>query len=54
MKIEEKLNIRRNGKLLKSVSTLNGYLMDNYNMILISKKVKEQGKLVTIWLLNNI
>ena len=52
--LAEKLNIRRNGKLLKSVSVLNGYLMDNYNMILISKQIREQGKKVTIWLLNNI
>ena len=51
--LAEKLNIRRNGKLLKSVSVLNGYLMDNYNMILISKHIREQGKKVTIWILNN-
>lgn len=51
----EKLNLRdgRN-RLQKKVSTLNGYLLDNYNMMLISKKVKEKGKLVTVWLLNNI
>ena len=51
----EKLNLRdgRN-RLQKKIYTLNGYLLDNYNMILISKQVKEKGKLVTIWLLNNI
>ena len=41
-------------RLQKKVSTLNGYLLDNYNMMLISKQIREDGKKITIWLLNNI
>ena len=41
-------------RLQKKVSTLNGYLLDNYNMMLISKQIRKDGKKVTIWLLNNI
>ena len=41
-------------RLQKKVSTLNGYLLDNYNMMLISKQIREEGKKITIWLLNNI
>ena len=50
----EKLNLRDNyNRLQKKISTLNDYLSDNYNMMLISKRVKEKGKLVTVWILNN-
>ena len=49
------INLRDSrNKLQKKLCTLNGYLLDNYNMILISKKIKKQGKLVTIWVLGNI
>ena len=49
----EKLDLRDNrNRLQKKISTLNRYLLDNYNMMLISKRVKEQGKHVTVWLLN--
>lgn len=50
-----KIGLKDNqNRLQKKISTLNGYLIDNYNMMLISKRVKEQGKLVTVWIINNI
>ena len=51
----DKLNLTDSrGRQQKKITTLAGYVLDNFNMILISKKVKEKGKLVTIWLLNNV
>lgn len=42
------------GRLQRKVTTLSGYMIDNFNMILISKRVKEDNKLKTIWFVNNI
>lgn len=51
----ERLNIRDDRhRLQKKISTLNGYLIDNYNMMLISKRIREEGDRTTIWLINNI
>ena len=51
----EKLNLRDSrNRLQKKISTLNEYLSDNYNTTLISKRIREDGKKVTIWILNNI
>ena len=52
--LAEKVNIRKDGKLLKSISVLNGYFIDNYNITIKSKQIREQGKKVTIWILINI
>ena len=50
-----KLNIKDNrGRLQKKVTTLRGYLLDNFNMDLISKKVKIDGKITTVWIINNM
>ena len=38
----------------RSVGMLNSYLKDNYRMQLISKRVKVEGKLVTIWEVSNM
>ena len=32
------------GRQIKSINTLNAYLIDNYNMTIISKRIKMQGK----------
>ena len=51
----ERLNIRDDrNRLQKKISTLNGYLIDNYNMTLISKRIRKEGDRNTIWLINNI
>lgn len=42
------------GRLKKSVSILNNYLIDNFNYTLHSKKVKENGKLITVWVISKI
>ena len=53
LELIEKINLRADGKQQKSVSILNAYLIENFNKQLISKRVKEQGKLVTVWELSN-
>lgn len=50
----EKLDLRINGRILKSVSSLNSALIEKFNMSLNSKRVKEKGKLETIWILSEI
>ena len=40
------------GRIQKQVSTLNGYLTDNFNMTLISKVVRENNKRKTVWLID--
>ena len=45
----EKLNIRRDGKQMKSVGVLDSVLKEEYNMQVISKRVKIKNKLVTVW-----
>ena len=41
-------------RVQKSISAINSYLIENCNYTINSKKVKEQGKLVTIWLVSKI
>lgn len=43
------LRDRRNNRLQKSISILNAYLEENYNVQLTSKRVKKDKKLSTIW-----
>lgn len=49
------INLRDNrNRQQKSVGSLNSYLQDNYQMQLISKKVKVKGKKVTVWEVSNM
>lgn len=49
------INLRDSrNRLQKSLCVLNGYLIDNFNMVLISKKIIKCDRLVTIWVLGNI
>ena len=42
------------GRQIKSINTLNAYLIDNYNMTIISKRIKMQGKLKTVWIVSQL
>ena len=44
----------RLGRLQKSISAINGYLISNTSYTVISQKVKENGKLVTVWIISEI
>ena len=44
----------RLGRLQKSISAINGYLISNTSYTVISKKVKENGRLVTVWIISEI
>lgn len=51
----EFFNIRKDGKLLKSIRTLNSYLEEaKLPFMIISKKVKENNKLITIWTIEKL
>ena len=54
LELIEKINLRVNGKQQKSVSKLNSYLIENFNKQLISKRVKEQGKRIRVWILSDV
>ena len=41
-------------RLQKSISIINSYLIENYNYTVSSKKIKEQGKLIKIWVISYI
>lgn len=50
----DKLNIRDGSRhLQKSISIINAYLIENFDISAISKRVKENGKLKTVWILSN-
>ena len=42
------------GRQIKSINTLNAYLIDNYNMTIISKRIKKEGKLKTVWIVSQL
>lgn len=42
------------GRQIKSINTLNAYLIDNYNMTIITKRIKMQGKLKTVWIVSQL
>lgn len=47
------INIRRNRKLLKSIDSLNSYFKEyKLPFLIISMRIKENGKLITIWKVN--
>lgn len=51
----EILNIRDSrNRLQKSVNILNQYLTKNYEMTVVSKRVKESGKLKTVWIISSL
>ena len=48
--LAELVNIRRNGKLLKSIDSLNSYFKEyELPFLIVSTRIKEKGKLITIW-----
>ena len=51
----KKVNIRRDGKLLKSISSLSAYFEEEkLNYSVISKRVKEKEKQVRVWIVSKI
>lgn len=51
----EKIGLKdKRGRIQKSVSILNEYMIDNYEICITSKRVKEEGKLKTVWILTSI
>ena len=51
----EKLNVRVDGKLKKTVKPINKWLVENdYNYIIINKKFKIEGKLEARWLVSKV
>lgn len=53
--LAELVNIRRNGKLLKSIDSLNSYFKEyKLPFLIISMRIKENGKLITIWKVNKV
>lgn len=42
------------GRQVKSINILNAYLIENYNKTLISKRVKINNKLCTVWIISNL
>ena len=51
----EKVDLRDSyNRLQKSISAINSYLIENYNYSVISKRVKEKGKQMRVWILSNV
>ena len=42
------------GRQVKSINILNAYLIDNYNMSVISKQISENNKRVRYWIVSKI
>lgn len=42
------------GRLQKSIGQLNVYLIENYNKSILSKRIKDNQKLKTIWIISNL
>ena len=51
----KKIDLRdRFNRVQKSISILNQYLIENYSYSISSKRIKIEGKKVTVWLVSNI
>lgn len=46
--------IDKRGRLQKSISQLNAYLIENYNLSIISKRVSIDNKRKTVWIINEV
>lgn len=57
-KQEELINkiglVDKRGRLQRSISQLNAYLIENYNLSIISKRVPIDNKRITVWIISEI